>query len=222
MAYTQQPQTIVERISYALKQDQKKVLVLAVLVIVLGGMWAKMALSGGSTAPKSAAAMTTATTAPETTPATTGTSATDGRKGRARSADGATLLREWLEAPLPQEISRNLFELRIDYFPMDGSRPSMTNSRTEEKDPTFWDQLAKSIDAQADQQHKREILIANLRQQAAKLELSSTVMGPRPKAMIDGAMVGEGDSVAQFRVLKIESRGVIVEREGIKLAIPMK
>jgi len=48
------------------------------------------------------------------------------------------------------------------------------------------------------------------------------MMGPVPKAMIDGQLVGEGSVVADFRVLKIESRKVIVEREGIMLAIQMK
>ena len=89
-------------------------------------------------------------------------------------------------------------------------------------DPTFWEKLAKSIDAQAEEQHKRENLIQNLRQQAGQLQLTSTVMGPRPKAMINGSMVGEGEVVAQFRVLRIEARSVVVEREGIKLEIPMK
>src|SRR4051794_12564163 len=120
----QQPQNFVERIVAALKQDQKKVLVLAALVIVLGGMWMKMMLSG-STAPKPAAAMSAATPPPDATPAT---SAADARKGRGKTADSGTLLREWLEGPLPQETSRNLFELKLDYFPMDGSRPMASNS----------------------------------------------------------------------------------------------
>ncbi len=55
-------------------------------------------------------------------------------------------------------------------------------------------------------------------------------MGTRPKAVINGDLVGEGDLVAsgtgrartQFRVLKIEPRRIIVEREGIRLEIPMK
>ena len=62
------------------------------------------------------------------------------------------------------------------------------------------------MDAQADQQHKREILIQNLRQQAGQLQLTSTVMGPRPKAVINGQMVGEGEIVAQFRIVKIDAR----------------
>ena len=44
----------------------------------------------------------------------------------------------------------------------------------------------------------------------------------KQKAMMNGQLVGEGSVVADFRVVKIEPRKVIVERDGIKLAIEMK
>ena len=56
-------------------------------------------------------------------------------------------------------------------------------------------------------------------------------MGPTPKAVINGDLVGEGDVVTSgtvgdtrvvFRVLKIEPRRILVEREGITLSIQMK
>jgi hypothetical protein len=47
-------------------------------------------------------------------------------------------------------------------------------------------------------------------------------MSASPKAVIGGEMVGEGSVVAEFRVLRIEPRRIIIEREGIKLEIPMK
>ena len=65
------------------------------------------------------------------------------------------------------------------------------------------------------------MLIANLRQQALQLKLQSTVMGPTPRAAINGELLGEGDVIASFRILKIEARRIIVEREGIKLEITM-
>ena len=68
----------------------------------------------------------------------------------------------------------------------------------------------------------RENLLANFRAEAGNLRLDSIIMGPQPKAMIDGKLVAEGDVVALFRVLKIEPRRIIVEREGIKLEIQMK
>ena len=87
----------------------------------------------------------------------------------------------------------------------------------------------KSMTARADQKRERQILIENLQLQAAQLKLQTTLMGTqaegpasRPRAMINGGLVGEGDVVASFRVLRIEARRIVVEREGIKLEILMK
>jgi hypothetical protein len=192
----------------ALKQDPKKAIMLGVLVAVLLGMWAKMLFKGG---PKSAAAMTIA-------PSATSSGADSNNKSKA--VDATAQLREWVSAPLPQDISRNLFEVKLDYYPMDAAHTARVSGTV--NDPTFWEKLAKSIDAQADQQHKRDNLIQNLRQQAGQISVTSTLMGSHPKAMVNGVMVSEGEVVAQFRVTEIRARSVIVEREGIRLEIPMK
>jgi len=199
------------KLNAVMKRDPKKAFVLALLFAVLMAMWGKMMLSGGKGTPKAASAMPAARVAPSVGMVP---------NNKAKSADAATQLQDWINQPLPGAISRNIFELKLDYFPMDGTRTAPI-TRTS-NDPTFWDKLAKSIDEQADQQHKREILIQNLRQQAGQLQLTSTVMGPRPKAMVNGAMVGEGEVVAQFRIVRIDARSVVVEREGIKLEITMK
>jgi hypothetical protein len=66
--------------------------------------------------------------------------------------------------------------------------------------------------------------------QARQIRLQSTLMGgPRPAALVNGQMVREGDVVATgsgasrtlYRVLKIEARRVILEREGIRSEIPL-
>ena len=82
--------------------------------------------------------------------------------------------------------------------------------------------MEKSLMLQADQRDKRENLLANYKDQAAKLRLDSIIWGAQPKAMIEGKLLAEGDVVASFRVLKIEQRRIIVEREGIRLEILMK
>jgi hypothetical protein len=40
--------------------------------------------------------------------------------------------------------------------------------------------------------------------------------------MVNGDLVGEGSVVANFRIVSIEARRIIVEREGIRLEIDMK
>jgi hypothetical protein len=198
------------KLGAAIKQDPKKAGMLVVLVAVLLVLWAKMMLTGGG-APKSAAGMTLAPSAQASVQVHN-----NGPKVR----DNSALLREWLGEPMPQGVSRNIFEVKLDYYPMDTAHVQR-DSRTID-DPTFWEKLAKSIDAQADQQHKRENLIQNVRQHAGQLQVTSILMGSRPKAMINGVLIGEGEVVAGFRVLEIKARSVIVEREGIKLEIPMK
>ena len=86
----------------------------------------------------------------------------------------------------------------------------------------YWDLVRKSMSSRADQQEQRQILIDNVRIAADALKLQSTVTGAHPGAMMNGQMVREGDSVAGFRVVKIEARQVIVEREGVQLAVLME
>jgi hypothetical protein len=73
--------------------------------------------------------------------------------------------------------------------------------------------------ARADQKKEHEVLVENLRLQAAQLKVQSTVMGASPRALINGELVGVGGVVASFRVAKIEARKIVVEREGIKLEL---
>jgi hypothetical protein len=74
---------------------------------------------------------------------------------------------------------------------------------------------------QADQQVQRQAMIDEIQTNARSLQLQSTMLGATPSAMVDGQMVREGSIVAGFRVLKIEARRMVVEREGIKLEIFM-
>lgn len=204
-----QPRTFSDRLKAAATKDPKKSLVLSVLVAVLAVMWIKMMLNGGKTTPRAASAMSHKPSLPLVEPLVQ----------PARTSE-QTALRNWVNQPLPDAPDRNLFEVKLEYFPTDKSRPTSSSGTIGQA--TFWDQLAKSIDAQADQQHKREILIQNLRQQAGQLALTSTVMGPHPKAVINGVMVGQGEVVAQFRVIKIEARSAVVERDGVRLEIALK
>jgi hypothetical protein len=100
--------------------------------------------------------------------------------------------------------------------------PSQTAQQTKE-DSGIWDEVAKSMATQADQGSERQRShLAYLRRQAAgELKLSRIVPGPPPAACVNGGLVGEGSVVASYRVLKIETRRIIVEREGIPLDVPL-
>lgn len=195
----------------ALRADPKKSGLLALLLLLLVVLVWRTAFSGGKPSPASAKSAASSIAGP-TLPG-----ASSPKQTAARPAGVSAAMAQWAEAPVPP-VSRNLFAVRIDYFPVDGSRTTPQGSSEE----GFWARLEKSLMLQADQRDKRENLIANFRSQAAKLRLESTIMGPQPMAMVNGQLVAEGSVVASFRVEKIETRRIIVEREGIRLEIQMK
>ena len=200
------------KLTEAAKADPKKAGVLAVLLTVLGTMWVRMAASDGG-GPQQAGAATAAAASDNEVHHRAQTAG----RGMLSTAASAALT-EWRAAPV-SPIVRNLFAVQLDNYATDGAAPATPITRG---DDGFWDELAKSLSSQADQSKQRQIRTDNAVREAAKMNLQTIVMGASPKAVIDGEMVGEGSVVAGFRVSKIEARRVIVEREGIKLEIPMK
>jgi len=65
---------------------------------------------------------------------------------------------KWIEAPVAP-ISRNLFTVRIDYFPLDGSRTTQSDAT----DEGFWTKLEKSINQRTDERQRHDNMIASLR-----------------------------------------------------------
>ena len=87
----------------------------------------------------------------------------------------------------------------------------------------FWDQLAKSLAAKADQEKARGILRDNVRAKASRLDLQSTGMfNGVPKAMVNGVIVQEGDTIEGFRIMQIETKRIVVELEGIQVEVIFK
>jgi hypothetical protein len=221
MLTTLQNSELGRRVTEAVRQDPKMYGVLGVLSLVLVVMGGRVVFTG-STGPASAGAY-----------ASTNTSSAVGARGTGVTGKGASsassasrlpdvasaALTDWVRTTIPP-VSRNLFAVKLDYYPQDGSKVDQTLRIPEGNG--FWDKLAKSMALKADARKERQILVENLKLQAMQLKLQSTVMGATPRALIDGGMVREGDVIASFRVLKIEARRIIVEREGIKLEIPMK
>jgi hypothetical protein len=201
----------------ALRRDPKRAGILGVLSVVLLVLLLRAVIGNGGTP---AGATGAPVPPPQATPGVAAHPAEFSNPapltGRRATIDAA--VRQWLGQPLSPPL-RNLFEVKLDYFPLDGSRPTSVSPAA---DSDFWDQLEKSLAWRADQRIKRETQIVAFMQEADQLRPTSTIGGPNPKAMINGALVGEGDVVASFRIIKIEARRILVEREGIRLEIPMK
>ena len=195
----------------AVRRDPQKAGVLTVMVAILVVLQVRLQMNRGDGPSRANASM-----GPRTDNGATIKRGAGG--GPQRPQDTLAALRAWREAP-PEALGRNLFAVDLDRYPQDGNKSQSTVMPATQG---FWDELAKSMSFRADARKERQILVENLQQQASQLRLQSTMMGASPKAVIDGEMVGEGDVIATFRVLKIEPRRIIVEREGIKLEILMK
>ena len=186
-------------------KEPKKAAALSVLAVFMGGLWVWRL--GGSNGPTpSIASVAQAADAPTNAPANV-----------AASDSPITRFQEWAQKPV-NDGGRNLFVIRMDYYP----RIAGTEEAQGVQVQGFWNELAKSVNLQADQRREKEILVENLRHKAEQLHLQSTIMGQKPKAMVNGKLVVEGDVVEGFRVLKIGPRGIIVERDGIRLEVLMK
>lgn len=202
----------------SLRDDPKKTGILSILVLVLMIVSIRYFLtSGPASAKASLSKPDKATTSSKSvrTPAVVA-------NPQAEQAHAAT--RKWIDQPI-NSVSRNLFSIRMEFYPSKSAQSASVEPETGQ----FWKEIEKSQSVEADQKKRRDILVENLQREAAKLRLQSTVMGPEPQAIIGGSLVKEGDVVAsgslnggfQFRVLSIEARRVIIEREGIKLELRM-
>lgn len=200
-----------------MRSDPKKTGVLTLLVVVLIVMWSRMWSSNGGA--------TVAVAGIQGIP-----SALSSQSAANKSSEIHAALYTWQNTEIPIALNRNLFSAKLDYFPASVTAPAVLLQAAVPAGDGFWDRIEKSMSEAADQNRVQRVLTANLQAQIDTLRLETTLMTSKPRAVIDGALVGVGDVVAsgsgssrtEFRVVKIEARRVIVEREGIKLEIPMK
>jgi len=188
------------------KSEPKKALALALLVAVLAAMWVKIfvfadphqATAGGFAGGK--------------------LKSEQSYSALQQLPQGSRTLLDWVKKPITG-TKRNLFAIKLDYFPVDGSRPMFSGDDAD----GFWDQLAKSLAAKADQEKVKGILRDNVRMQASRLDLQSLGMfNGIPKAMVNGTIVQEGDTIEGFRIVRIETKRIVVEREGIQVEVIFK
>jgi hypothetical protein len=209
-----------DKVLAAIQRDQKRAGLLGVLLVVLAVLGGRAVL--GAKSPANADASTPNKAAARTD------NAKDLRPPVRK--DSHIAMRKWLATPIAK-LDRNLFAARIDNYPQLSGR-KIKNGAGSGKELNPDEKLALQT---ADELKERQSLTEALQLEARQLKLMSTMTGASPQALINGRMVREGDVVASgseespdgdcstgFRVLKIEARRVIIEREGIKLEILMK
>jgi hypothetical protein len=131
-------------------------------------------------------------------------------------------LGQWLKEP-KQPSQRNVFALNLEDYPTDSSATptAISPESNDQKDQSLWDDVAKSLSAQADHKREREFWLKNLQRAAARLSFQKVFPGPPPKAEVNGELIEEGSFVASFRVLRIEPDRITVEKDGITLDVPV-
>lgn len=188
----------------------RQALLLAALAIVLIGAWGRAILRSRTLA--DAAPSGASQTPPSTESDFPGAEAKTAEPALRRSAPS---LAEWANVP-PASIHRNLFAVPFDDYPVDPAHP-LQNGQSDAD-------ASKSDSGQADQIKERQKLVEALRAQAQDLTLEGTILGSNPRAWINGVLVGVGQSVdpTGFKVVRIESRQVFIERDGVQLELSMK
>jgi hypothetical protein len=114
------------------------------------------------------------------------------------------------------ETPRNFFLVPYADYPLDPNHPIETAQKAGDQ--------GKSDTAGADQIKERQKLVEELREQAANLTLESTMPGSHPQAWINGVLVGVGEPIGQtgFTVVKVETRRIFIERNGMQIELSMK
>jgi hypothetical protein len=207
---SQEIQNLWASASKVLGRQPKKAAGLGALIIIMALMWAR-AMSGGPSP-----AVARANVIHKSGGATADS---QGFTPRPRAESSLLALRLFCRRNvLP--LSRNLFCVNTDVFPGDAVKTLEAPAGD-----GFWDSIAKSMRAKAEEKDRRRKVVEQACLEAAQLKLQSTIMGSSPKAMIDGRLVGLNDlvgggkGVAPFKVVRIGARGIVVERDSVRLEI---
>lgn len=192
-----------------LRAEPGKASVLAILMVTMAVLWARAMFFGSTPTPARAAAPRSAELAAQ---------ARD-LSPRPQASPQARHLLEWTRKPRTGP-GKDLFTVKLDFFRRDDASTPLLPPL---KGDGFWEQVAKSMSSRADQERARNILLDNVRQMASKLELQSTFMASgAPQAVVNGTLVREGEMIEGFKVIRIEAKRIVVEREGIRLEVAFK
>jgi hypothetical protein len=190
-----------ERLKAEILADKKKVIILGSLGALAVALGARAMLSGDKR-PSSGARVATVSTATASSYA-----------AAASTIDAESRFRT-IAASLPalaqaSRSERDIFSLNTEHFPqpVETQPPETPDAKSE---------------PQSDDDAKRREAIAR---DAESIRLKSTLIGDRPVAVIDlGGITGSrdllvrvGDTVSGFVVVSIESKRVILERDGERI-----
>lgn len=174
-----------------LMADKKKLSILVTMVLVGLLLWGRLLMQN---VPKTATAMPVPRKA---------TAATSSDK-TAASATNAKL--NVIEASLFDTADRDLFAVNGAGYPrIEKGEENSTG-------------VTKSVVDSADGSSKAQAAIEH---EAQGLKLQSTILGARPRAMINGTLVAPGETVQGFELVEIRPRAVTVKKDGVVVVLEM-
>jgi hypothetical protein len=134
----------------------------------------------------------------------------------------ADAMKQWL-AGVDQPAKRNLFTLNLDDYPSDTSINPAGAARIvqDQKDQSLWNDVAKSMVAQADYQRERDVRLKNLQRITAKLRVEKITVGPPARVQVNGETVEANGTIASVHVIQIGSDRITVEKDGVTLDLPL-
>ncbi|MEM6562497.1 MAG: hypothetical protein AAF656_12910 [Planctomycetota bacterium] len=190
-------------------QDRKKAGLLAVLTLGFIVILAR-SFGGGKAAAESAAAILPSG-------ATAKTEKTD-TADAPPMALGSPAVRAWIDGPLPP-MTRNLFVLDLTRF------------RSVEQVAEEVDLDAINLEEQAvydvgdDPRLMQSQLQASIHREADELRLEQIWFSADPdrsSVVINGSLLRIGQSIAAFRLIRVERNAAVIEKEGVEVVLEMQ
>ena len=186
------------RLTSEMSKDKKKTTILVVLLLV-GGVFGGRLLVGKSV------------------------------PSRAKASQGKH------SAPIPQQrpaihtaasLYSNTVTPRVRYIPK--ADPKITRDIFR-LDPNIFPQVAKKNstaklvnDSKLDADVLEKARRLRVQMQAQVLSLQSTITGNSPTAIINGRVMGSGNTINGFQVVSVTARSCVVEKDGVKVTLQMK
>lgn len=214
-------ENIWNRLPESIRDQKQKIGLLTALLTILALAVAWQTLGGSG--PKTAAAKPTATVDSKKSGEERAT-APNSRRSMKQQKD----LESWLARPI-EPITRDLFAFDLSRFPLAG--PYAESSPDGPRSVTVWDRAEKSLNARADALKQTESRRSYLIRAAERLNVQSIMSsGPTSTAMVNGRVLRVGEIVedesstpkVSFVVRAIEGRRLIVERDGVRIAVSIR
>ncbi len=208
------------RLKTELMRDKKKTSVLLALTVVALIVVVKLLAGGGGGAGAARAVRPAVAAAAEAAGETDEQTAE--QLWQQLTSEGSTdqAERERYLAAMDRNITRDLFQPNPELYPPSGT-PSGPGP-VAPSEPGWFADVGQWVWQKQQAQQEEMAHAAVIRAQARGLALQSTMLGSPPTALINGQVLGVGDSINGFLVKGIASDNCVVSKEGVDVQLRLE